>query len=75
MENLDFDQLLLNYKQAVDLWVAAIRSEEALASSDHSMIAMENWDTAGMHVHDTELAAKKARDIYKNALRKKNYGF
>jgi hypothetical protein len=75
MEDLDFDQLLLNYKQAVDLWVAAIRSEEALATSDHSMIAMENWDTAGLHVHDTELTAKKARDLYKNALRKKNYGF
>jgi hypothetical protein len=75
MEDLNFDQLLLNYKQAIDLWIAAIRSEEALATPDHSMIAMENWDTAGLHVHDTELAAKKARDLYKNALRKKNYGF
>jgi hypothetical protein len=75
MEDLNFDQLLLNYKDAIDLWIAAIRSEEALATSDHSMIAMENWDTAGLHVHDTELAAKKARDLYKNALRKKNYGF
>jgi hypothetical protein len=26
-------------------------------------------------VHDAELAAKKARDHYKNALRQKNYGF
>ena len=54
---------------------AAIRAEEALANEDHSMVAMEHWDTAGLHVHDTELAAKKARDHYKNALRKKNYGF
>jgi hypothetical protein len=75
MENLDFDQLLLNYKQSVDSWIDAIRAEEALATPDHSMIAMENWDAAGLHVHDTELAAKKARDLYKNALRKKNYGF
>ena len=75
MENLDFDQLLQTYKQSVDAWVDAIRAEEALATPDHSMVAMEHWDTAGLHVHDVELTAKKARDLYKNALRKKNYGF
>jgi hypothetical protein len=75
MENLDFDQLLHDYKQAIDSWVDAIRAEEALANDDHSMVEMEHWDTAGLHVHDTELIAKKARDQYKNALRKKNYGF
>ncbi len=75
MENIDFNQLLKDYKQAIDAWVDAIRAEEALANDDHSMIAMEHWDTAGLLVHDTELAAKKARDRYKNALRKKNYGF
>jgi hypothetical protein len=75
MENLNFDQLLQNYRQAVDAWVNAIRAEEALATNDESMVAMEKWDTAGLRVHDAELAAKKARDLYKNALRKKNYGF
>ena len=75
METLDFDRLLHDYKQAIDLWIAAIRNEEALATDDHSMVAMEHWDTAGLHVHDAELNAKKARDHYKNALRRKNYGF
>jgi len=75
MENLDFDQLLHDYKNAIDAWVDAIRAEENLATPDHSMVAMEHWDTAGLKVHDAELAAKKARDHYKNALRKKNYGF
>jgi hypothetical protein len=75
MENLNFDQLLQNYGQAVDAWVNAIRAEEALATNDESMVAMEKWDAAGLQVHDAELAAKKARDLYKNALRKKNYGF
>ncbi len=75
MENLDFDQLLHDYKQAIDAWVNAIRAEEALATDDHSMVAMEHWDAAGLHVHDTELTAKKARDRYKSALRQKNYGF
>ena len=75
MENLDFDERLKNYKAAVDHWVDAIRTEEALANDDHSMVEMERWDDAGFRLHDAELEAKKARDAYKNALRKKNYGF
>lgn len=75
MDNLDFDQLLSNYKQAVDRWVGAIKAEEALATADHSMKQMEAWDDAGLKIHDAELTAKKARDQYENALRKKNYGF
>ena len=75
MDNLDFDQLLRSYRQAVDAWVAAIRTEESLATDDHSMVEMEKWDDAGFKLHDAELTAKKARDAYKNALRKKNYGF
>ena len=75
MSDPDFDQLLQDYKTAVEAWIAAVQSEEALANDDHSMIEMEKWDAAGLHVHDAELTAKKARDRYKNALRKKNYGF
>jgi len=75
MANLDFDQLLKSYKEAVDHWVDAIRAEEALANSDHSMVEMEKWDDAGFKLQDAEAVAVKARDAYKNALRKKNYGF
>lgn len=75
MSDLDFDALLKSYKNKVNEWVDAIRTEEALATDDHTMVAMEKWDAAGFAVHDTELAAKKARDHYKNELRKKNYGF
>jgi hypothetical protein len=75
MSDLDFDELLKNYKQAVGAWIEAIRAEESLATADHSMVAMEHWDAAGFTVHDAESTAKKARDAYKNALRKKNYGF
>ena len=75
MDIQDFDQLLLSYRQAIDAWVGAIRAEESLATEDHSMVQMEKWDEAGFKLHDAELAAKKARDAYKNALRKKNYGF
>jgi hypothetical protein len=75
MEDLDFDQLLKTYRGAVDRWVDAIHAEESLATDDHSMVQMEKWDDAGFALHDAELAAKKARDAYKNALRRKNYGF
>ncbi len=75
MDSIDFDSLLAAYKQAVDRWIAAIHLEESLATADHSMKEMEKWDTAGLEIHDAEASAKKARDAYKNALRKKNYGF
>ena len=75
METIDFDQLLANYKEAVDRWIDAIRAEESLANDDHSIKEMELWDDAGFKLHDAEVVAKKARDAYKNALRKKNYGF
>ena len=75
MQDIDFDQLLSGYRQAIDKWVAAIEAEEALANDDHSMVEMEKWDAAGFVVQDAEATAKKARDRYKSALRKKNYGF
>lgn len=75
MNDQDFDHLLKDYRQASDGWVDAIRAEEALANDDHSMIEMEKWDAAGFVAQDAEATAKKARDRYKNALRKKNYGF
>ncbi|HTZ46824.1 MAG TPA: hypothetical protein VMH20_04490 [Verrucomicrobiae bacterium] len=73
MSKEDLDQLRLAYKQAVDAWVATIRGEEALATPDHSMIAMEKWDDAHFREQDAQSAAKKARDAYKDALRTINY--
>jgi hypothetical protein len=70
----DLDQLRLAYKQATDGWVAAIRAEEALATPDHSMIAMEKWDDAHFREEDAHAKATKAREAYKDALRTANYG-
>jgi hypothetical protein len=75
MDVKDFDQLLTDYRRAIDNWVKAIQAEAALANDDHSMVEMEKWDAAAFVAHDAEAVAKKARDRYKNALRKKNYGF
>ncbi|MGO9519606.1 MAG: hypothetical protein ACLPND_21420 [Candidatus Korobacteraceae bacterium] len=74
MENADYDRLRQAYKDAVDAWVAAIREEEALATPDHSMIAMEHWDAAGFKEQDAQKKAVAAKEAYKDALRLFNYG-
>jgi len=58
MSKADLDQLRLVYKKAVDEWVDAIRTEEALATPDHSMIAMEAWDDAHFREHDADAKDK-----------------
>jgi hypothetical protein len=70
----DLDHLRLAYKKATDEWVDAIRAEEALATPDHSMIAMEQWDDAHFREEDAHSKASKARDAYKDGLRNVNYG-
>ena len=74
MSQADLDQLRLTYKKAVDEWVDAIRAEEALATPDHSMIAMEKWDDAHFIEHDAHTKATEAREAYKDGLRLVNYG-
>jgi hypothetical protein len=74
MSKADFDQLRLAYKKAIDEWVDSIRAEEALATPDHSMIAMEHWDAARFREQDAQSKATEAREAYKDALRAVNYG-
>jgi hypothetical protein len=73
MDNSKLDELQQAYKQATDKWVAAIRAEEALATADHSEVAMERWDAAGFVEQDAQAAAKRARDAYKDGLRHLHY--
>jgi hypothetical protein len=74
MSKEDLDQLRSAYKNSIDEWVATIRAEEALATPDHSMIAMEKWDDAHFKEHDAHSRATQAREAYKDALRLVNYG-
>jgi len=74
MDNSKLDELQQAYKQATDQWIAAIRAEEALATPDHSEVAMERWDQAGFAEQDAQAQAKHARDQYKDALRLLHYG-
>ena len=74
MSKADLDQLRLAYKKAVDEWVDTIRAEEALATPDHSMVAMEHWDAAHFTEHDAHKKATEEREAYKDGLRDANYG-
>ncbi|HKN24685.1 MAG TPA: hypothetical protein VJX72_07550 [Candidatus Acidoferrum sp.] len=74
MSKADLDQLRLAYKKAVDEWVNAIRAEEALATPDHSMVAMEKWDDTHFREQDAQRKASEAREAYKDGLRDVNYG-
>jgi hypothetical protein len=74
MSKAELDELRLAYKKAVDEWVDAIRAEEALATPDHSMFAMEGWDAAHFKEHDAHSRVTKAREAYKDGLRGANYG-
>jgi hypothetical protein len=74
MTTADLDSLRIAYKEAIDQWVETIRAEESLATPDHSMVAMENWDAAHFKEHDAHARATEAREAYKDALRGVNYG-
>jgi len=71
----ELDEMQRAYKAAVELWVAAIRREEQLASTIHSVAAVDRWE----HAHDEEESArsraKLAKQNYEAALREKFFGF
>jgi hypothetical protein len=71
---LSLDELRLAYKKAVDAWVETIRAEEALATPDHSMRAMEKWDAAHFTEQEAQNKMTEAREAYKDGLRGANYG-
>ena len=75
MENAELDKLRLDYKAAVERWIAAIRFEENLATPDHSMIAVEDWEKADFSEEDARKTAKAARAEYQNALREVLFNF
>jgi hypothetical protein len=75
MENADLDRLRQAYLDAVDEWRASIRHEEQLATPDHTMADVEEWDRAHLAEESARDRAKRARDGYKDALRRALYGF
>jgi hypothetical protein len=75
MDKAELDKLRFNYKAAVERWVAAIHAEENLATPDHSMAAVEEWDHAGFAEEDARNIAKTAKQEYVDALREVLFNF
>jgi predicted RNase H-like HicB family nuclease len=75
MENTELDQLRSAYKEAVEFWIAAIRTEENLATPDHSVPAVDIWEHAGFDEEAARDKAKEARKAYEDALRKIDFNF
>jgi hypothetical protein len=72
---IDLDQLQANYKAAVGDWIAAIRHEEALASVNHTVAELDEWEAAHFAEDAIRNKVKAAKKQYENALREKFFGF
>jgi predicted RNase H-like HicB family nuclease len=73
MENSELDDLRQRYKDAVEQWVSIIRDEEALATPDHSISALDVWESAGFREEEARSRAKEAKAAYEDALRRVNF--
>ena len=69
------DQLQADYRKAVDAWVDAIRAEEALASVDHSVAKLDQWELAHDREHKLYREVIYRKRLYEDALRREFYGF
>ena len=67
------DQLQGAYKAAVEEWVTAIREEEALASANHSVAEIDQWEAANFKEEELRTKVKAAKKDYEDALRKKYF--
>jgi hypothetical protein len=74
-DSVELDQLQNAYKAAVEEWIAAIRQEEALASVDHSVAKVDQWEQAHFREDEVRRKVKAAKKRYEDALRQKFYGF
>jgi hypothetical protein len=74
-EHPELDELQARYKAAVEAWITAIRTEEALASVNHSIAEVDKWEQAHFDEDELRSAVKEAKAKYEDALRAKFFGF
>ena len=71
----ELDRLQSAYKAAVEDWIASIRAEEALASVNHSVAEIDEWEGAHFREDEKRDAVLAAKQRYEDALRKKFFNF
>ncbi len=74
-EHPELDEMQANYKAAVEAWIASIRKEEMLASVDHSVAEVDQWEQAHFEEDEKRSIVKQAKEKYEDALRAKFFGF
>ena len=75
VEDSELDGKQAAYKAAVEEWVGAIREEEALASGEHSVDDIDQWEGAHFREEEMRKRAKTAKKEYEDALRLRFFGF
>ena len=75
VETAELDQLQKDYKAAVETWINAIRKEEALASTEHSVADIDQWEEAADEQENAGDAVKEAKQRYEDALREEFFNF
>jgi len=71
----ELDELQAAYKAAVDNWVAAIREEESLASANHNVIELDQWEAAHFREHKLHKEVDFRKRLYEDALGREFFGF
>jgi hypothetical protein len=71
----ELDALQAAYKNAVEAWIVSIRKEEALASVNHSLAEVDEWEKAHFEEDGMRNTVKAAKAAYEDALREKFFGF
>ena len=67
----ELDSLQAAYKSAVEDWIMAIRKEEALASVNHTVAEVDQWEQAHFDEDEARIKVKAAKNAYEGALRRK----
>jgi hypothetical protein len=73
-EHAELDQLQGAYKATVDRWIAAIRAEAALASVNHTVAQVDEWENAHFQAEALRHQAEAAKTEYEGALRSRFFG-
>ena len=71
----DLDRLQAEYKASVDLWVGAIREEEAHASVNHSLAQVDTWEQYAAREDGLRDHVRTAKKAYESALRQRFFSF
>jgi hypothetical protein len=74
-ETAELDALQAAYKAAVEEWIVSIRREETLASVNHTVAQLDQWEQAHFDEDDARSKVLAAKAEYEDALRRKFFDF